>query len=82
MALQGDDTIDLRLQMFLHQKKVLAQQLEELTHTMKMVDYKCWYYKTAKAAGSVDVPQHMTEEQVPERFREIRRELRRFPNQE
>ena len=80
MALQGDNTIDLRLQMFQHQKEVLAQQLEELRHTMSMVDYKCWYYETAKAAGSAEVPKHMEEDQVPEQFREIRRELRTLPN--
>ena len=48
MALQGDDTIDLRLAMFHHQQEVLKQQMVELQHTMEMVDYKCWYYETAK----------------------------------
>ena len=42
MALQGDDTIDLRLAMFRRQQEVLKQQMAELQHTMEMVDYKCW----------------------------------------
>lgn len=41
MALQGDDTIDLRLAMFRRQQEVLKQQMAELQHTMEMVDYKC-----------------------------------------
>lgn len=41
MALQGDDTIDLRLAMFQRQQEVLKQQMAELQHTMEMVDYKC-----------------------------------------
>lgn len=57
MTLQGDDTIDLRLAMFHRQQEVLKQQMVELQHTMEMVDYKCWYYETAKKAGTVDVPQ-------------------------
>ncbi len=79
MALQGDDTIDLRLSMFQHQREVLKQQMEELQHTMEMVDYKCWYYETAKEAGTVDVPQNMDITEVPRRFRKIRQELRKMP---
>ena len=81
MALQGDDTIQLRLQMFRRQREVLQAQMEELRHTMDVVEYKCWYYETAAAAGSVDVPQHMTEEEVPQRFRTIRQELRTVPEE-
>lgn len=76
LALKGDDTIELRLMMFQHQKKVLQQKLEEMQHTMDMVEYKCWYYETARAAGTVEVPQNMDEADVPQRFRDIRRELR------
>jgi len=79
MALQGDDTIDLRLAMFRHQQEVLKQQMAELQHTMEMVDYKCWYYETAKEAGTVDAPQKMELAEVPERFRKIRQELRTAP---
>lgn len=76
LALQGDNTIELRLEMFRKQRERLQKQLEELNHTMDMVEYKCWYYETAKAAGSVQVPQGMPEENVPERFQKIRRELK------
>lgn len=79
MTLQGDDTIDLRLAMFHRQQEVLKQQMVELKHTMEMVDYKCWYYETAKKAGTVDVPQKMKLSEVPERFRKIRQELRTAP---
>lgn len=42
--------------MFQHQRDVLNAQLKELQHTLKMVEYKCWYYETAKAAGSISAP--------------------------
>ena len=77
MALQGDDTIDLRLEMFRHQREVLQRQMAELQHTMEMVEYKCWYYETAKARGTTDAPQSMDESEIPEQFRWIRRELRK-----
>ena len=82
MALQGDDTIELRLSMFRRQREALARQMEELRHTMAMVEYKCWYYETAKDAGTVDAPQEMELSEVPERFRKIRQELRTTPGQQ
>lgn len=79
MALQGDETIGLCLDMFRRQREALKAQMEELRHAMEMVEYKCWYYETAKAAGTTDAPQNMALSDVPERFREIRQELRKAP---
>ena len=79
MALQGDETIGQRLDMFRRQREALKAQMEELRHAMEMVEYKCWYYETAKAAGTTDAPQNMALSDVPERFREIRQELRKAP---
>ena len=79
LALQGNDTIDARLEMFRHQRRVLEQQMAELRHTMEMLDYKCWYYETAQAAGTLDAVQNIREEDVPRRFRAIRSELRGIP---
>ena len=76
LALKGDDTIELRLMMFRRQKKVLQQKMAEMQHTMAMVEYKCWYYETAKAAGTVEVPQNMKESDVPKQFQDIRHELK------
>lgn len=76
LALKGDDTIELRLMMFRRQKEVLQQKMAEMQHTMAMVEFKCWYYETAKAAGTVEVPQNMKESDVPKQFHDIRRELK------
>lgn len=62
-----------------HIARRAALQMVELQHTMEMVDYKCWYYETAKEAGTVDAPQKMELSEVPERFRKIRQELRTAP---
>ena len=70
MAPQGDDTIDLHLEMFRYQQKVLQ-------HTMDMAEYKCRYCETAKTRGTTKIPQNMDESEIPEQFRRIRRELRK-----
>lgn len=76
MALQGDDTIDLRLAMFRHQQEVLEQQMAELQHTMEMVDYKCWYYETAKDEGTLQLLAQRSDEDFPQGYQEVRRWLR------
>lgn len=76
LARQGDNTIDTRLEMFRRQREVLTQQIAQMQRTLETVEYKCWFYETAQAAGSVEAVSAMAEEDLPERFRAIRRELR------
>ena len=77
MAPQGDDTIDLRLEMFRFQQKVLQRQMAELQHTMEMAEYKCQYCETAKTRGTTKIPQDMDESEIPKQFRVIQRDLRK-----
>ena len=76
LALQGNDTIDARLAMFRRQREAILAQMEEQRQTLETVEYKCWFYETAQQAGSTDVPQQMAEEDLPPRFRPVRRALR------
>lgn len=64
-AEQGDETIDLRLQMFQKQRKVVEDQMAQLQSTLDTIKYKCWYYETAKAAGTTDAPQSISIEDIP-----------------
>ena len=53
--------------------------MAELEHTLSMVEYKCWYYETAKAAGTTAVLNDLDESEIPQRFQAIRRELKMKP---
>lgn len=75
LAMQGDDTIDERLALFEKQRKNLEAQMAELQHTMDVLNSKCWFYETAKKAGTTLVPQCMEAEEIPEEFQKIREEL-------
>ena len=57
LAAQGDSTINERLQLFYRQREILKAQMRELQKTPDTLDYKCWFYETAKEAGTVEVPQ-------------------------
>lgn len=76
MAMEGDATIDARLELIKKQQEAVEAQMEELRQTLDTLDFKRWYYETAKAAGTTDVPRSMTLDQLPEQYREVRRRLR------
>ena len=77
-CIQGDGTIDQRLQLIERQRKAVLSQMEQLQQTIDTLDYKCWYYQTAKAAGTCAVHQGMGRENVPERFYPVLDRLQRF----
>lgn len=82
LTMGGDSTIDQRLEMFQKQKQILRAQMEELQDTMDTLEFKCWYYETAKATGTTDVLKNMSIDQIPERFRKVRRNLLNMENDE
>lgn len=76
MALKGDDTIDGRLALITKQKESVEQQIAALEEVHRVLEFKQWYYETAKKEGTTEVPRRMPPEELPEEFREIRRKLR------
>jgi hypothetical protein len=54
--------------------------MASLQSTLDVLDYKCWFYETAKKAGTTDVPQNMTLDEIPEKYRNIRCNLLDVPN--
>ncbi len=75
LAMQGDETIEQRLALFQNQRRVLEQQMEQMQHTLDVLNYKCWFYETAKKAGTVKVPSSMDITEIPEQFQETKKNL-------
>lgn len=82
MAIQGDETIQERLKLFIKQREAVQAQIAELQETLEILDYKCWYYETAGETGTTSVPRNMKLEEIPEKLRNARQKLRRFHNPE
>ena len=76
MAMEGDYTIEPRLALIRQQREAVLAQIEALQETLRTLDFKCWYYETAKAAGTTDVPREMPLDQLPEELRAVRLKLR------
>lgn len=80
MVMKGDETIEQRLQLFQKQKETVEKQIKELQEILNIVNFKCWYYEKAKEAGTTSVPYNMKADEIPEEYREVRTNLRRFQN--
>ncbi|MCR5795541.1 MAG: MerR family transcriptional regulator [Solobacterium sp.] len=78
LYLQGDETIHERLVMFEGQKKLLQEQIDELQKMMKIVDYKCWYFREAEKYGDINYYKKLPKEEVDERINEFNRIVKDF----
>ena len=76
MAVQGDETIEPRLALITKQRAAVPVQIAELEEALRTLEFKEWYYTTAKKNGSTEVPRNMTLEELPEEYREVRLKLR------
>ena len=76
MVQQGDASIEQRLALIKKQQAAMEEQMENLQKIMRILDYKVWYYQTAKDAGTTAVPREMEEDEVPAGLREVRKQLR------
>lgn len=76
MAMQGDNTIDERLELIIKQQAEVEKQMAELQETLDTLNFKRWYYEIAKKEGTTAVPRNIKLEELPEEYREIRVKLR------
>lgn len=69
---EGDKTINKRLELIKRQKAAVLDEISQLNTTLEMLDYKEWYYQTAKEAGTCDIHKTLTPDRVPEKFAKFR----------
>ena len=55
MCLEGDSTLEDRLDIFLKRQEVVKSQMDELNKIMEVIEQKILYYKKAIELGSEDV---------------------------
>lgn len=67
---EGDATINERLQLIKRRRDAVLKQMESLNETLSLLEYKLWYYETAKKAGTCSI--HDENEEIPARFRAVR----------
>lgn len=72
LCIAGDETIDQRLDLFQKRREAVERQIAELQETLTIIDYKVWYYETAKAHNGTDYPENLPDVAIPENLRSAR----------
>ena len=75
MIAEGDSSIGERLDIFEKQRAKVERQIKELNQIREVLEYKCWYYETAKEIGSVDAVENMKTEDMPDKYARIKEKL-------
>ncbi|RGZ01759.1 MerR family transcriptional regulator [Clostridium sp. AM58-1XD] len=68
---QGESTYLLRHDFFMHQKKVMEAEIEQMQKTLSMIRYKCWYYEQAMKDGSENHILEMLPDQLPQEIQAL-----------
>lgn len=76
LASKGDKTIDARLEIFQKRKEEVEKELLEVHKTLEVLNYKCWYYQQAKLAGSESIHRKIDSKDIPEDFKNVKKELK------
>ena len=74
-CVEGDATIEQRLELIDRRREAVREQMDQLQETLSVLEYKHWYYKVAKEAGTCKIHETMKEEEIPEQFREKQRKI-------
>lgn len=55
LCIDGDNTLNERMDIFIERKEIVEKQIEELNNVMKTINHKIWYYEEAIKAGTEDI---------------------------
>lgn len=67
-CMEGDSKIDERLSIIESQRNAVIEQMKEMQEMLDMLNFKFWYYKTAKEAGTCAIHDDMQIENIPEEY--------------
>ncbi len=71
-CMEGDSTIEQRLELIDRQRDEVIKQLAQMKETLKTLNYKHWYYETAKAAGTCAIHKTLSDDDIPAEFRRVK----------
>ncbi len=72
-CIEGDSKIEERLAIIQLQRDSVIKQMQEMQEMLDMLHYKCWYYETAKEAGTCTIhdKDQMQLENIPKEYHQF-----------
>lgn len=77
-AMEGDTTIEQRLEMFKERQEAVEQQIKDLQDALEVIKYKRWRYEISKEAGTTTAHDTMKPEDIPEDIRKIKEKIEKL----
>ena len=71
LCLLGNDSLKDRLEFFKKQEQVIDQEIKKLENSMKMINFKQWYYSTAIEHNDENYVRNLSIENMPKEIREL-----------
>lgn len=65
LCMESDTSLQMCYDMFVERREKIKEQMDNLQHTLDIINYECWYYKTSLEAGSINVHIETPEHQPP-----------------
>ena len=69
MCARGDESLGERRALFEARRDAVREEIDRLQRTLDVLEYKCWYYETAAAAGTEEAVRGLSEDEIPEKVR-------------
>ena len=69
MCARGDESLGERRALFEARRDAVCEEIDRLQRTLDVLEYKCWYYETAEAAGTEEVVRGLPDSSVPDELR-------------
>lgn len=76
-GMQGDSTIEERLELIDRQRDEVLKRIDHLNSTLDTLNYKHWFYETAKKSGTCDYPKNLPDDELPPEILEIKKRLKK-----
>lgn len=71
---EGNASLEKRRELFYKQREEMLEYMAKLQDTLNMLEYKCWYYDTALAAGDELAPRDVDPKDIPAHIRHHKKE--------
>lgn len=75
MIERGDSSLQERLELFRSRKETVQKQIFEMQETLRLLEFKCWYYEEALKDGTDKRVNALSIEDIPEPYKSIKRKM-------
>ena len=70
-CLEGDSTLEKRLNVFIEQEKNIRHKIDELKNILDLIEFKKWYYEEAVKDGNENRVKNMRTDDMPDKIKKL-----------